>query len=185
MTYLPAAILLLPVRALNIISVMIFYVFVLYFDIRLGQICHSKWCTRRKWHIPMASNRKSSRGRIWLMKWDKVKSPWYTHWLMHRKGVTSELHDSYFRLITIKHAIPRIEWAIEWAIDRKSDSWSKRRDMVGKATSGRKGPRDPRWSFGDQLVIRCSKESHHPAESWAPGPPFEPWRTWKTQRWRP
>ena len=22
------------------------------------------WCTRRKWHIPMASNRKRSRGRI-------------------------------------------------------------------------------------------------------------------------
>ena len=24
----------------------------------------SKWCTGRKWHIPMASNRKRSRGRI-------------------------------------------------------------------------------------------------------------------------
>ena len=23
-----------------------------------------KWCTGRKWHIPMASNRKGSRGRI-------------------------------------------------------------------------------------------------------------------------
>ena len=28
-----------------------------------------KWCTRRKWHIPMPSNRKKS-----LTKWDKVKS---------------------------------------------------------------------------------------------------------------
>ena len=37
--------------------------------------------------------------------------------LMHRKGVTSELYDSYFRLMTIKHAIPKIEWAIEWALN--------------------------------------------------------------------
>ena len=26
---------------------------------------------------------------------------------MHRKRVTSELHNSYFRLMTIKHAIPK------------------------------------------------------------------------------
>ena len=32
---------------------------------------------------------------------------------MHRKKVTCELHDGYFRLMTIKHAIPNIEWAIE------------------------------------------------------------------------
>ena len=31
---------------------------------------------------------------------------------MHRKRVTCELHDSCFRLMTIKHAIPKIEWAI-------------------------------------------------------------------------
>ena len=41
-----------------------------------GPAKHSipKWCTRRKWHIPMASNRKKSRRRIWLTKWDKVKA---------------------------------------------------------------------------------------------------------------
>ena len=51
-------------------------------------------------------------GGIWLMKWDKAKKkkiPWYTHRLMHRKRGTCELHDSYFRLMTIKHAIPKIE----------------------------------------------------------------------------
>ena len=32
---------------------------------------------------------------------------------MHRKIVSSELNESYFRLMTIKHAIPQIEWAIE------------------------------------------------------------------------
>ena len=52
------------------------------------------------------------------MKWDIAKkTPWYTHRLMYRKRVTCELHDSYFRLMTIKHAIPRIEWAIEWTLN--------------------------------------------------------------------
>ena len=51
------------------------------------------------------------------------KVPCYSHRLMHRKRVACELHDSYFRLMTIKHAIPvthsdgqlweDIEWAIE------------------------------------------------------------------------
>ena len=41
------------------------------------------------------------------------KNPWYTHRLMHWKRVACELHDSYFRLMTIKHAIPKIEWPIE------------------------------------------------------------------------
>ena len=37
--------------------------------------------------------------------------------VMHRKRVTSELHDSYFRLITIKHSISKIQWAIVWALN--------------------------------------------------------------------
>ena len=36
---------------------------------------------------------------------------------MHRKRVTSELHDSYFRLMTIKHSISKIPWAIVWALN--------------------------------------------------------------------
>ena len=48
------------------------------------------------------------------MKWDEVKKfPWYTHRLTHRKRMTCELHNSYFRLMAIKHAISKIEWAIE------------------------------------------------------------------------
>ena len=46
-------------------------------------------------------------------KMGQSKIPWYTHRLMHRKRVTCELYDSYFRLMTIKHAIPKIEGAIE------------------------------------------------------------------------
>ena len=36
---------------------------------------------------------------------------------MHRKRVPCELHDSYFCWMTINHAIPKTEWAIEWALN--------------------------------------------------------------------
>ena len=97
------------------------------------------------------------------MKWDELKNfPWYTHRLMHRKRVTSELHDSYFRLMTIKHSISKIEWASnDYIIQLSSTSqWSwqlscgqlsssssrvgdgGRLGVVGKATPGRGGPRE-------------------------------------------
>ena len=37
----------------------------------------------------------------------KKKIPLYSHRLSHRKGVTSELDDSYFRSMTITQAIPK------------------------------------------------------------------------------
>ena len=73
-------------------------------------------------------------------------------WLMHRKRVTCELHDSYFRLMTIKHAIPKIlsgrlnYYIIRWR-QEVSEFWRP-----------------------DPLVTRCGRGSQHPAESWAPGP---------------
>ena len=81
-----------------------------HFNLWPGQTCHSEWCNGRKWHILMAVMRGNRVGGNWLTKWDEVKNfPWYTHRLMHRKRVTCELHDSYFRLMTIKHAISKIE----------------------------------------------------------------------------
>ena len=41
----------------------------------------------------------------------KKKIPMVHYRVMHRKRVTSELHDSYFRLMTIKHSISKIESA--------------------------------------------------------------------------
>ena len=58
----------------------------------------------------MAVRRGNRVGRNWLMKWDKV-IPMVHYRVMHWKRVTSELHDSYFRLMTIKHSISKIEWA--------------------------------------------------------------------------
>ena len=81
---------------------------VLYTDLRPSQTCHSKVMHRKEVTHSDGSFENKSRRRPWLKKWDKVKIPWYTHRLMHRKRVTCELHDSYFCLMTIKHAIPKI-----------------------------------------------------------------------------
>ena len=101
------------------------------------------------------------RGRACLTIWDRVKIPRYNHRLMHQKRVTCELHDSYFRFMTIKHHIPKIEWTIELLYN-----------------SVRTGSQSV-WS-SESLEARCGRESQHPAEIWAPVPPVEqPWRTGK------
>ena len=56
-------------------------------------------------------------GGLRLIIWDKVKVPLCQYRLMHQKRVTSELHDSYFRLMTIKHSISKIQWTIVWALN--------------------------------------------------------------------
>ena len=109
------------------------------------------------------SYERKSRGRKLADEMGRGKKfPWYTHRLMHRKRVTCELHDSYFRLMTIKHAISKTEWAIEWAlnyyiaqlssIQLQTVGGGDRRDVVGKATPGRGVPREPRWSLGTREV---------------------------------
>ena len=47
----------------------------LWFDLRPGQKCHLRWCTGRKWHIPMALRRRNRVGGNWLTKWDELKNP--------------------------------------------------------------------------------------------------------------
>ena len=155
----------------------------------------------------MAVMRGNRVGGNWLMKWDELKKIPMVHYrVMHRKRVTSELHDSYFRLMTIKHSISKIQLSsndyitqlsstsqLNWVpvpvefydqeasgvASRVPDSW--RRNVVGKATSGRRGF----WalmSWGpEKMLIRCNKESQHRAE-WIPGLRLSIRRTRKTQR---
>ena len=122
-----------------------------------------KWCTGRKWHIPMASNRKKSRRRIWLTKWDKVKAhdtliDWCTgrEWPLNCMTVISAWWRSNM-------PFQRLSGWLNYFItrwDRKSESWkvneleqtSWRQDVVGRATPSRRGPRDPRWSLGTRPV---------------------------------
>ena len=75
-----------------------FQCLMLYIDLRPRQACHSKDGGSCIFHW---------RGRAWLTIWDRVKIPRYSHKLMYRKRVTCELHDSYLRSMTIKHAIPK------------------------------------------------------------------------------
>ena len=87
---------------------------------------------------------------------------------MHRKRVTSELHDNYFCLMTIKHAIPRIEWAMEWALNyyitqsRQEVRQLELETRCGKGSHARpKRPLGPLMSWGPKkLLIRCDRESH-------------------------
>ena len=70
---------------------------------------------------------------------EQGKIPWYSHRLMHRKRVTCELHDSYFRLMKIKHAIPKIlSGRLNYYINRWRQGVSE---------------------FEDPLVTRCGRES--------------------------
>ena len=105
-----------------------------------------KWCTERKWHIPMASNRKRSRGRIWLMKWDKVKFPWYTHRLMYRR-------EWPLNCMTVISAW----WCSNMPFQRLSGWLSGRWTIIYLG-------QDRKWdSWGpEKLLIRCGRGS--PAE---------------------
>ena len=145
-------------------------------------------------------------GQAWLTIWDRVKIPRYSHRLMHRKRVTSELHDSYFHSMTIKHAIPKTaevthsdgqlwrdtEWAIEllynsvkigsqlvWRPDQLVTRYSRESQHPAEGGSG---------PPIEELETRYGRESQHPAEG-ASGPPIRVWRLesfWRPdQFWRP
>ena len=86
-------------------------------------------------------------GGLRLIIWDKVKVPLCQYRLMHRKRVTSELHDSYFRLMMIKHSISKIQWAIVWALNYYLTQLS-----LSPRSSCQEGSR--------QLETRCGKETH-------------------------
>ena len=113
---------------------------------------------------------------------------------MHRKRVTSELHDSYFRLMTIKHSISKIQWAIVWALNYyltqlssgcQSSCQQTPRELETRC--GRESPTRPKglealMSWGpEKMLIRCNKGSQHPAE-WTPRPRLRIRRLRKTQR---
>ena len=135
-------------------------------------------------------------GGLWLIIWDKVKVPLCHYRVMHRKRLTSELHDSYFRLMTIKHSISKIEWASNDYITQLSstsqfcgsqlnwvaDSWSSSGVRCGRESHPRPKGRGALMNWGpEKMLIRCSKESQPPAE-WTPGLRLSIRRTRKTQR---
>ena len=56
-------------------------------------------------------------GQAWLTIWDRVKIPWCSHKLMHRKRVTCELHDSK-SAYSDGQLWGDIEWALNYYITR-------------------------------------------------------------------
>ena len=79
---------------------------------------------------------------------------------MHRKRVTSELHDSYFRLMTIKHSISKIQWVIMWALNYYLTQLSSGCQSSCQQTSR-------------ELETRYGRESHTPTEGALGKPPME------------
>ena len=86
-------------------------------------------------------------GGLRFIIWDKVKVPLCQYRLMHRKRVTSELHDIFFRLMTIKHSISKIQWAIVWALNYYLTQLSS-------------SPRSSCQEGSRQLETRCGREDH-------------------------
>ena len=115
------------------------------------------------------SYERKSRGRKLADGMGRAKKfPWYTHRLMHRKRLTSELHDSYFRLMTIKHSISKIEWASNDYITQLSSSprgscSQLERDVVGKATPGGRGLGALMNCGPEKMLIRCCKKKPAPS----------------------
>ena len=109
---------------------------------------------------------------------------------MYWKRVTCELHDSYFHLMTIKHAIPRTAevhiplWPVMgryWVgvnyyiteCTGNSMIW-ERRCAREKTAPGRRRPRDPPIEFGDQTSGRQDAVEKNSTRQKAPsGPPIE------------
>ena len=99
------------------------------------------------------SYERKSRGRKLADEMGRGKKfPWYTHRLTHRKRVTCELHDSLFRLMTIKHAISKIERAIEWTLNYYITQSRQKSRCARESHTRPRGPREPRWSLGTREV---------------------------------
>ena len=104
--------------------------------------CYSKGMHRTIKHIPMASNRKRSRGRIKAYDMGQGEGP-----TLPIQTDASEESDSYFRLMTIKHSISKIQCVIVWALNNYLTQLSS-------------SPRSSCQEGSRQLETRCGKESH-------------------------
>ena len=121
-------------------------VYVLCFDLLTRPIMPFKVMHRKEVTHSNGSYERKSRGRKLADEMGRAKKIHMVHYrVMHRKRVTSELHDSYFRLMTIKHSISKIGWASNDYIiqlsstSRELEIGRRRRDVVRKVTSGWRG----------------------------------------------
>ena len=126
--------------------------------------------------IPMTSNRKKLRRRIWLTKWDKVKAhdtliDWCTgrEWLLNCMTVIPAWWRSNVPFQRLSRRLSGwLNYYITIIILGETGS-----QWVGEKTSWR----------SDKLETRCGRESQHKAAP--PGLRLSIRRTRKTQRWWP
>ena len=124
-----------------------YWIYLLYFDLRPGQKCHSKVMHRKEATHYNGSYERKLRGRKLAdeMGRGKKKFPWYTHRLMHRNRVTCELHDDqtcdfkdrvgdWVDVELLYNSVKTEVKQFQLEIGR-----SYRRDVVRKATPGRRG----------------------------------------------
>ena len=90
------------------------------------------------------SYERKSRGRKLADEMGRAKKNSHGTLQSDAPEVTSELHDSYFRLMTIKHSISKIEWA--------SNDYIIQLSSTSQLSSGQRVPDS--WSW------RCGRESH-------------------------
>ena len=120
-----------------------------------GKHAIPKWCAGRKWLIPMASNRKRSRGRIKAdeMRRGKNSHGTFIDWCTGREwplNCMTIISAWWWSNMPFQRSSRRLSG--RWTIillsqDKKSDScsWSCWYDVVGKATPGRRSPWSPWW----------------------------------------
>ena len=157
------------------------------FDLRPGppKKCYSKVMHRKEVTHSNGSYEKESCGRKLADEMGRArKIPMVHYRVMHRKRVTSELHDSYFHLMMIKHSISKIEWAsnnyiielsltsqLNWVLvpvefDAQGGSWVEDRTELlmkwGRESHIRlKGPLGPdEWALGLRLSSTTERVRH-------------------------
>ena len=120
----------------------------------LFKVMHRKEVTHSN-----ASYERKSRGRKLADEMGRARKIPKVHYrVMHWKRVASELHDSYFRLMTIKHSISKIEWASNDYITELTDE-PEQLPVEFQTVGGRcgreshtrlRGPSDTPMEFGVQ-----------------------------------
>ena len=105
-------------------------------------------------------------GGLRVIIWDKVKVLLCHYRGMHRKRVTSKLHDSYFRLMTIKHAISKIEWALNYYIAQSRQKSSQLSSSASWRRCGRESHTRLKELSGAliELGSRGERERHNVAD---------------------
>ena len=129
-----------------------------------GKHAIPKWCAGRKWHIPMASNRKRSRGRIKADNMGQGEGPTvsiqsdapeesdlWTAWQLFPLDDDQTCHSKDW--VGGRVGVELLYNSVKTEVRQlELDQTSYRQDVVGKATPGWRGPRSPPSELGSREV---------------------------------